>query len=289
MPRGMVGIAASRSRERQAAQRPRPLPRMRPARRGAGPACRRRPPPPPARARGPPAPPARARQASGSMGASATSGRRSRCSTSVRARPRSEPRSPYAPSASRGMPWSRAASTASWPSSSASVSHVVPRLGEEQLGLRVVGGAEARHHAALQRPLAEDGRAQGMDGRDLRALDGLQRRRPRARRTSSLRRGIEARLLQPLAQPQLHGGGGVLGEGHGRDLVEAHRPRAQQRLDAVDEQRGLAGAGAGLDDEARAVVAARPLAGRFVDGKGPRAHPTSRMRSTRCTRGSLIL
>ena len=73
-------------------------------------------------------------------------------------------------------------------------------------------------------PLAEDGRAQGMDGRDLRALDGLE---GGARALPHLvgRAGIESRLLQALAEAQLHGGGGVLGEGHGRDLVEAHRAR----------------------------------------------------------------
>ena len=36
---------------------------------------------------------------------------------------------------------------------------LLPRLGEEGLGLRFVGDAEARGHPALQRPLLEDGGA----------------------------------------------------------------------------------------------------------------------------------
>ena len=48
-------------------------------------------------------------------------------------------------------------------------------------------------------------------------------------------------------------------------------PAAHERLDAVHEQRRLAGARARLQDEARSEVAPGPLAGRFVRGAEARS------------------
>ena len=80
----------------------------------------------------------------------------------------------------------------------------------------------------------------------------------------ALRRGapaVDTRPLQALAQPQLHGGGGVLGEGDGGDLVEPGAP-ARSR-DSMRSTRSvvLPVPGAGLQHEAGDVVVARRGAG----------------------------
>ena len=134
----------------------------------------------------------------------------------------------------------------------------LPGPGEEQVGLGLVGDPEARHHAALEGPLAEDGGAERVEGGDLRALQNLQRLLG-AIALDGPRPRVRAGPLQPLPQPELHGRGRVLGEGHGRDLVERHGPRADERLDAVYEERGLARSGARFQHEAGAVLAAGPL------------------------------
>ena len=111
---------------------------------------------------------------------------------------------------------------------------LLPGRGEEQVGLGLVGRAEAREDAALERPLGEDRRAQGVDGGDLRPLQdvqGLARAPALGRRRGRVGPGP----LQPLAQAELHGGGGVLGEGDGRDLLEPRVPAPDEGLDAVDE------------------------------------------------------
>src|SRR6185436_9909447 len=131
-----------------------------------------------------------------------------------------------------------------------------------------------------------DGGAEGVDGGDLGPLQdvqGLARPPPLL-----LRRGlIRTRALQPLAQAQLHGGGRVFGEGHGGELLEPRVPAADQGLDAVDEEGGLAGAGARLEHEARGVVVARLPPGVAIHGPG--AHPMSLSFSIRWTRASPIL
>ena len=148
------------------------------------------------------------------------------------------------------------------------VQPLLPGLGEEEVGLGLVGDAEAGEHPALERPLLEDGRAEGVDGRDLGARSSMSRAAARAAPLRPGPSGVGARALQPLPQAQLHGGGRVLGEGHGRDLVEPGVPDADEALDAVHEQGGLARARARLEHEARAVVAARALARVLVvDGR----------------------
>ena len=108
-------------------------------------------------------------------------------------------------------------------------------------------------HPALERPLLQDRprRARGWS-RPAPAPACRGRPRPRAALVAGASSAPGPRPLQPLAQAQLQRGGRVLGEGDGRDLVETRVALAQQRLDAVDEQRRLAGAGARFQHEARA-------------------------------------
>ena len=159
---------------------------------------------------------------------------------------------------------------------------LLPRIGEERVGLRLVGHAEARHDRALERPLLEDLRAEGVDGRDgrpLQRVEGDRRSLPLPGREPR----VGARALEPFAKAQLHRRGRVLRERDRGDLVEPGAAARHDRLDAVDEQRRLAGPGARLDDERRLVVASRALARRLVGRPARRvrhraAHETSRRR-----------
>ena len=164
---------------------------------------------------------------------------------------------------------------------------LLPGVHEERVGLGLVDHPEAGQHGALERPLLQDLGAERVDRRDARALEHVERG---AHAGALLRRQLRLRAgaLQPLAQPQLHGGGRVLGEGDGRDLVEPGRARAHQRLDAVHEQRRLAGAGARLEHQARGVVAAGARA-RLLVGRAEDAHPMSRSRRYACSEGSRSL
>ena len=58
---------------------------------------------------------------------------------------------------------------------------LLPGLGEEQVGLRLVRHAEAGDHPALEGPLLEDRGAQGVDGADAGALEDLEGGPPPAR------------------------------------------------------------------------------------------------------------
>ena len=135
-------------------------------------------------------------------------------------------------------------------------------------------GSRAGRRTRAAAPAASGRRARGSSRRSRARAPRGRRRRARARRRQPLR---GARALEPLAQPQLHGGGGVLGEGDRGDLLEPRGARADDGLDAVHEQRRLPGAGAGLEHEAGGVVAARALAGRVV-GRPEGAQAMSRSR-----------
>ena len=155
-------------------------------------------------------------------------GARSRSSTRVRARPRSALRSPQGPIALERDALVEGLEQHVVASREALVQPFLPGLGEHEVGLGLVGGAEAGHHPALERALLEDGRAERVDGGDLGTLQHLQGRR--ASRALRLRSGrLRPRPLQPLAQAQLQGGGGVLGEGDGGDLLEPGVAGAEER------------------------------------------------------------
>ncbi len=161
----------------------------------------------------------------------------------------------------------------------------LPGLGEEKVRLRLIGYAEAGKEAAVQRTLLEEGVTEGVDGGDGSPLQHIQRlRRPRPGGRGEV---AHARPLQPLPQPQLHGGGRVLGEGDGRDLGQEGRARAHQRLHAVHEEGGLARARPRLHHQAGGEITPGARAGFVVDG--PEAHPMSLRRRMRMSWGSLPL
>ena len=76
------------------------------------------------------------------------------------------------------------------------------------------------------------------------------------------------RLLEcgPDAVAQL--GARLLGEGDGGDATELDLAARHQGQDAVDQGRGLARSGAGLDEEGGVEVLGDPLARRLVGGRG---------------------
>ena len=145
---------------------------------------------------------------------------------------------------------------------------LLPGLGEEGVRLRLVGHAEAGEDAALERPLLEDLGAQRVDGRDARPLEHVEggrhpvalapgaRASARARSSRSRRRSfmvVAAFSVKVTA------------------AISSSRARAgaHDRLDAVHEQRRLAGAGPRLEHEARGVVAPRALAASSSTGRKP--------------------
>ena len=121
----------------------------------------------------------------------------------------------------------------------------------QPVGLRLGQHGEERIDARLDRPLAEQFRAEAVDGVDVRLLERLERvleTRRRARR-SACGRDRRALLLERLAQAQLQLAGGLFGERHGDDLVHRRAAGREHAEDAVDELGRLAGAGRGFDDE----------------------------------------
>ena len=137
------------------------------------------------------------RAASRSKAPSAATGSRSRWSRSVRARPRSDVRSPH-PS-----PFQRDAAVEGVeqhvvPAHQAFAQPLLPRLREEGVRLRLVGHAEAGEDPALERPLLQDLGAQRVDGRNARALEHLEGggHALRARRPASARRPAPARAAR---------------------------------------------------------------------------------------------
>ncbi len=123
-------------------------------------------------------------------------------------------------------------------------------------------GRESGLHRVLgEQALGE--RVQGADGRTVELLQG----EPGTR--SDVTSGIGlGRLLQcgPDAVAQL--GARLLGEGDGGDTAELDLAARHQGQDAVDQGRGLAGSGAGLDEEGGVEVLGDPLARRLIGRRG---------------------
>ena len=164
---------------------------------------------------------------------------------------------------------------------------LLPGLGEHDVGFRLVRHAEAGHHPALERPLLKDGRTESVDRGDLGSLQHLEGGRA-AIALAGGHASIGTRPLEALAQAQLHGGGRVLGEGDGRDLVEACVAAADEPLDAVHKEGRLARARPRLQHQARGVVGPRPLPRLFVLRPEAPAHSQSRRRRARFRFGSAV-
>jgi hypothetical protein len=74
--------------------------------------------------------------------------------------------------------------------------------------------------------------------------------------------------LDLLPEPELQLAGGLLGEGDGDDAVEGSAAGADEGEDAADEDGGLAGAGAGFEQQRGVEVAEDAGAGGLVGGEG---------------------
>ena len=103
-----------------------------------------------------------------------------------------------------------------------------------------------------------------MDGGDGRALD------VGGRGEEALAFGVGSGrlegLLDLLAQAQLQLPCRLLGEGDGHDAVEGGAAGAEEGQDAADEHGGLAGAGAGFEQEGGVEVAEDAVADGLVGG-----------------------
>ena len=105
------------------------------------------------------------------------------------------------------------------------------------------------------RPLASTRSCRPISALGAVARRGCGRRRARRSCCAALRRRRAARTFaQPLVQPRAHLAGGLAREGDGQDLLRL-RAVEQRAQDARHQHPGLAGAGAGLDDDAAPRVA----------------------------------
>ena len=140
----------------------------------------------------------------------------------------------------------------------------------QELALGLLRLLELRVEAGFDGALAEQTRAEGVDGAQKRAVDAVdcvaEPGRPLA-----FGRIVAGLAVAPLERhletfPQLRRR--LAREGDGRDPGHFRFTALDQRHHPVDEERGLAGAGAGLDQEAGAEFGANALALVFVDGWG---------------------
>ena len=142
---------------------------------------------------------------------------------------------------------------------------LLPGLGEERVRLRLVGHPEAGQDAALERPLLQDGGAQGVDGRDARALQDVERGRDAgALVAAAVCASARARSSRSRRRSFMRGGR-VLGEGDRRDLVEARGPARTSASMRSTSSVVLPVPAPASQHQARGVVAPRPLARLLVD------------------------
>ncbi len=131
---------------------------------------------------------------------------------------------------------------------SCSCSHDENTSSNRPIGLRVGQDRERRIDARLDRPLAQEIGAEGVDGADVRffeVMHGVVEERARG----GVRRRLRARSLELFAQAQLQLAGGLFAERDRDDLADRGALVLDQRDDAADELGRLAGAGGGFDDE----------------------------------------
>jgi len=141
----------------------------------------------------------------------------------------------------------------------------VPGVVEDALARDLGRDLEAGVEAGLERALSQEGGGEGVDGGDGRALEVGGRRQEALALVLSLR-ALQG-VLDALAQAQLQLAGGLLGEGDRDDAVEGGAAGADEGEDAAHQDRGLAGAGAGLEQERGVEVADHAVADGLVGGR----------------------
>ena len=136
---------------------------------------------------------------------------------------------------------------------------LVEGLARGALGLRRVEHPEAGVDPDRDRVRGEQPVAEAVDRRH----PGAAERRRAARAPAPSR--AAARRSSSRADPLAQLGGGLVGEGEGEDRVGRDALVADEAAVAVDQDAGLAGAGAGLDQD---VAAARPRSPRACSAVG---------------------
>ena len=140
----------------------------------------------------------------------------------------------------------------------------------QELGLGLLRLLELRVEAGFDGALAKQTRTEGVDGAEERAVDAVdcvaEPGRPLA--FGRIGAGLAVTPLQRHLEsfPQLRRR--LAREGDGRDPGHFRFTALDQRHHPVYEEGGLAGAGAGLDQEAGAELGANALPLVFVDGRG---------------------
>ncbi len=137
----------------------------------------------------------------------------------------------------------------------------LPDVIEEERRLHLVHDAERGVDAGLYRVLAQQRRAEGMDGADRCPVERTQRvdQQPFARLVVAL----AALLLQRVADASLQLRGRHLGKGDGDYPLHRH-PGEDGGDEPVGQQPGLAGARAGFHRVAMREVLGRPAAVRLI-------------------------
>ena len=150
----------------------------------------------------------------------------------------------------------------------------VPRVVEDALAGDLGRDLEAGVEAGLERALAQEGGGEGVDGGDGRALE-VGGRGQEALALVLCLCALQG-VLDALAQAQLQLAGGLLREGDGDDAVEGGAAGPDEGEDAAHQDRGLAGAGAGLEQERGVEVAHHAVADGLVGGRAGHGPTLSR-------------
>ena len=130
------------------------------------------------------------------------------------------------------------------------VEEILPALVEGELALQLVEHVEAGRQPGLDGELEQDAPGEGVQRADRGVVEALQR---------GLAQRPVARLVELGTEAVTQLGGGLLRERDGGDDVDRHA-LVDEREDAGDEGGGLAGAGAGLDEQRRRGVGADAVA-----------------------------
>jgi len=149
---------------------------------------------------------------------------------------------------------------------------VAPRLLAEQDVVGVAQLFEAGSHLRVHRPLAQQVRAERVDGAGEQALDAVQRA-PKPPPLVVPRRAPQP-ILQRLLEPPAQLGGSLPRERDGRHPVHLEGAALDAGRHAHRQRVRLARPGAGLDEEVAAEVRHDPVAGRLVGGRRRFTHGT---------------
>ena len=157
----------------------------------------------------------------------------------------------------------------------------------EAVGFRLRELPKCRIDYGLNRTLAQDQRAEGVDGADRGLFQVLQ---------SGLDVGhfggngsTGPRDIELLAQAQLQLARRLVGEGYGDDFIDFREAGLENAHDAANKLRRLARSGGGFDDEALGERFANPVARTLVLVPGLGAHGVLRSSTKPSSRGSCCL